>query len=355
MGQKLIPIRNTDGSIADMQSLSRAEQAGLSANKHAAQNVFIEYMSRMAKNTLRVQRVALAKYAEFLEAVGLDPGDLQFDPQAWKGITWGMVEAFKKWLVGDGYAIATINLMLSSIRTYTGLAAKAGVISVEESILISHVKGYSDQEAIHIDDQREKTRVGVKKESPVRLTPRQAKRLKLHPDVPQGRRDAVLMCLLLDHGLRCSEVAGLKVGDFDLEAGQMTFYRPKTNDTTTHNLSDDTLRAVWDYAEYGDMPIGSNEFLLRSSRKNKSGEILTGPGMSARGISKRVQRLGWELLGIDNLSPHDCRHYWATYWAKHINELPRGVFTLKEAGGWKSLSMVDTYIEASKIANEGMS
>jgi hypothetical protein len=35
--------------------------------------------------------------------------------------------------------------------------------------------------------------------------------------------------------------------------------------------------------------------------------------------------------------------------------LPRGVFTLKEAGGWKSLSMVDTYIEASKIANEGMS
>jgi hypothetical protein len=62
----------------------------------------------------------------------------------------------------------------------------------------------------------------------------------------------------------------VKVGDFDLEAGQMTFYRPKTNDTTTHNLSDDTLRAVWDYAEYGDMPIGSNEFLLRSSRKNKS-------------------------------------------------------------------------------------
>jgi integrase len=35
------------------------------------------------------------------------------------------------------------------------------------------------------------------------------------------------MCLLLDHGLRCGEVGGLKVSDFKGSIGEMTFYRPK--------------------------------------------------------------------------------------------------------------------------------
>jgi integrase len=46
----------------------------------------------------------------------------------------------------------------------------------------------------------------------------QAKVLKSQPDSPQGRRDVLLMCLLLDHGLRVGEAIRLEVVDFnDLE------------------------------------------------------------------------------------------------------------------------------------------
>jgi integrase len=37
----------------------------------------------------------------------------------------------------------------------------------------------------------------------------------------------LLMCLLLDHGLRVGEVVRLQVADVDLKAGELRFYRPK--------------------------------------------------------------------------------------------------------------------------------
>jgi len=39
------------------------------------------------------------------------------------------------------------------------------------------------------------------------------------------------MCLLIDHGLRVSEVADMKVTDLDIATGIMTFYRRKLDKT----------------------------------------------------------------------------------------------------------------------------
>jgi integrase len=62
-----------------------------------------------------------------------------------------------------------------------------------------------------VDSTRAPTRKGAKKAQPVSLTPEQAARLKAQPDTPQGRRDALLLGLLLDYGLRVGEVAGLQI------------------------------------------------------------------------------------------------------------------------------------------------
>ncbi len=71
-------------------------------------------------------------------------------------------------------------------------------------------------------------------------------------------------------------------------------------------------------------------------------------GISERAISWRVRELG-EQVGVTGLSPHDCRHYWATYWADKVD-----VLRLQEAGGWSSLTMPRRYVEDAEIANEGM-
>lgn len=78
------------------------------------------------------------------------------------------------------------------------------------------------------------------------------------------------------------------------------------------------------------------------------GGSLTDTGMTEWSISQRVRTLG-ERIGLDGLSAHDCRHYWATYWADKVD-----VLRLQEAGGWSSLAMPRRYVEESEIANEGM-
>jgi integrase len=358
-----ITIVGGDGELVTDADAERMRQAGQIANVAASARVVGDYLTRCAANTRRRQSFELTTFADFLDAAGSlgggirrfarDVGDFPAsdpDPAAWSGVTWGIVAAFVCWLLDTGYAVGTVNVHLATVRRYAQLAHTAGVIDHDEHSRICTVKGYTYEQGVNLDGQRETTRIGDKKDEPTRISNEHADRLKDQPDTPQGRRDALLMCLLIDHGLRVSEVAALTVDAFDLTAGTMTFYRPKVKLTQTHDLSADTRQALGGWIDSGDCPVMQDMPVLRASRK---GGALTDAGISNRAIAKRVKVLG-EAVGIDGLSPHDCRHYWATYWAQRVDRLPRGVLSLQEAGGWNSLAMPRRYVEAARIANEGM-
>lgn len=339
-----MPERNIVPSSG--RSLSLPGDVGQAANRAAARIAFGEYRDGKAANTLERQDAGLARFDEFLRGVGVVPsGDLALDPLAWQGVTWGLVAAFKYWLREQGFAIGTINVRLTTVRIYAGLAYRAGVLPEAEHLAIQGVRGYSRKEGRHVDERRAQTRVGDKKALPVRISLPDAEALKDQPTTPQGRRDELLMCLLLDHGLRCGEVADLAVEAVDLSAGLLTFFRAKVSKTQTHRLTPDTLRALRAWFSSGDAP-GRGEPLLRKS--HKSGQLLS-PGMSERAITRRVQVLG-ERIGIEGLSAHDCRHWWATRAA----EQGTSPFVLQEAGGWSSLAMPRRYVDDARIANEGI-
>ncbi len=321
-----------------------ARSIGLNANRAAARSRFNEYRSRRALETLRRQDADLSLFHEFLELHSLLTGDLSREAEAWRPVTWGLVEAFVKWQLNEGYAVKSINVRLSTVKSYSRLAMQSGSITPQEYALIRAVQGYSFREQVRIDQRRPVRRIGLKKEEPVKITPDQARQLKIQPNTPQGRRDALMMCLLLDHGLRVGEITILSTADLDLERGVLRFYRPKVNKEQVHRLSRETLRAVKSYKNNGDLP--ANGLLLRRSKKN---EELGEPGMSERGVTARVRLLG-ERLGIPGLSAHDCRHYWATSAARNGTD----PFTLQEAGGWSSLAMPRRYVEDNDIANEGV-
>lgn len=328
------------------------EMAGQAANQVAARHVFEDYRQRKSANTLRRQKADLDLLVRFLTEFNAAPdGDLQTDPESWRGTSWGLVEAFRRWQLDQGYAVQSINVRLSTVKRYAALAFKAGIIAAEDYALIQAVTGYTHQESQYVDEKRISvglpTRKGAKKAEAVTIPPDTAQALKLkHPETPQGRRDALLMCLLLDHGLRCGEIARLKVSDFNLSDGLLTFYRPKVDKVQTHTLSKDTRLMLTAYINGGDCPEGAESPLLRSS--NKSGK-LTKPGMSERAITKRVNELGL-IWGIQNLSAHDGRHSWATRAARNGTD----PFALQEAGGWNSLAMPRRYVEEAQIANEGV-
>ena len=321
--------------------------------------MFADYTERKAATTLRRQRADLATFATYLEAVQFYPTGsaaeqrqhaegLQTDPAAWEAITYGLVAGFVRWLLQNAYAVGTVNLKLSTVKQYAKLALQAGTLDATQHALIRTVSGYKFGEQSKVDEKRSAsggaTRRGDKKAAAITLTGAQVKALKHQPDTPQGRRDALLMCLLLDHGLRVGEIAALEGTAIDLEQGALKFYRAKVGKTQTHRLSQDTLRAVRVWFESGDAPAVGR--LLRACTK---GGALGAAGMGERAITKRVNTLGIRI-GVAGLSAHDGRHSWATRAAQHKTD----AFALQEAGGWNSLAMPRRYVEAVKIANEGV-
>jgi integrase len=204
-------------------ALTHPLTVGQAANEVAAKYAFTDYRSRKAKNTLTRQDTDLVLFAEYLAQVGHTIScHLATEPEAWLGITWGLVEGFIRWQLQKGFAVSTVNVRLSTVKAYARLAVRAGALDRTEFAMIRTVSGYSHKEATRIDQARQAAdlptrykRPGAKKAEVVSLTREQAASLKTQPDTPQGRRDALLMCLLLDHGLRCGEVASLQVSDFD--------------------------------------------------------------------------------------------------------------------------------------------
>jgi integrase len=348
-----------DDSFSQIVLPIGADEIGRAVNAAAARTLFADYRSRLAENTRRRHDADLASFGDFLVDAGLrrypganhpegldELGNLSADPQAWKGLTWGMVQAFRAWLLHQGYALGTVNLRLSTVRTYARLAMQAGAIPDSEALRIREVKGYAHREATRIDEARRAadtpTRLGLKKAEPARMSESQAHQLKHLPgNTPTDRRDNLLMCLLLDHGLRVGEVVRLRTEDVDMQSGILRFLRPKVSRVQRHKLSGDTLEALQKLLARGEVERPGP--LLR--RMEKDGQ--PGRGLSVSGANYRVGELG-RLVGIDNLSPHDCRHYWATLAAASGTD----PFALQEAGGWASLAMPRRYVEEQKIANQ---
>src|SRR5687768_17485248 len=190
--------------LLDLPTTDLASASG-AADAAAARRVFDDYRDRLADETARRHDDDLACFASFLAAAGVSTHlstDLSSGPAGWSGVTWGLIAAFVEWQLAEGYAIGSINVRLSTVKVYARLATKAGSISPEEYALIKLVSGYRHAEGRRIDRRRERTRKGSKKETPTSISTAQAAQLKAQAD----GRDRLLMCLLLDHGLRIGEV-----------------------------------------------------------------------------------------------------------------------------------------------------
>ena len=362
----------TNGSLAQIAQL---------ADRAATNYIFLDYHQRRSVQTLRTQAAALLLWVTYLDSIGamnamaaqaakwamdqftavewqaldeyakgkneaiqltIAAHYCQSEPAAWQGVSWGLVEGFVKWLLNQGYSISSVNNRLASIRVYVRLAAKAGIVPPAEHARIREVRGYGQTEGKRINEKRPYTRIGHKKEEALVLTAQQARQFKnSHPPTPQGIRDRLMVCLLLDLGLRASEVAGLKVTDFT-ESGIVIVYRQKTDTTDRMILSADIHRALVDYEPH----MRQSGILLRGSRK---GGKLTDDVMSVRAISSRIKTLGRDILDIWELSPHDLRHTWATQAAKNSNP-----FVLRDAGGWTNMQTPSRYVERAKTVNEGI-
>lgn len=367
MTKQITPL--SENPIMGSSSTDRQVVIGQLADDAARAGVFAEYQKDKPANTLRRQVGDFAVFARYLFDLTFyactsesdvhaqtkqHAAALMSDPAEWARITFGIVSGFVQWQLQQGYAIDSINVRLATVKRYVSLAFQAGYIDADNAAKIASVRGFAYGKRAEVDKRRsadgQAIRKGAKKESAVTLTKTQRRALKTQPDTPQGRRDALLMCLLLDHGLRCGEIAALDVSAFTLDdekrVGHFTFYRQKVRKTQTHDLTRDSYKAARAYIAQ-DAPTGG-KLLCASVKGGKLDK--SGKGMSERAITKRVEYLG-RILGIEGLSAHDGRHSAATEVARRKDvTLDRMV----EMFGWNSPAMALTYIETAKRANEGI-
>ena len=322
--------------MSDETAIIQVGGAGLAgvaalADEFARATRLTRYQEGLRDETIRRQKTDLLTFARFLSSIGIVAGDFYNDLHSWQGIGAGLLEAFIAWQKLQGYSIGTINVRLATVKAYCHLAYDMGILDVDTHTHIQGVKGIQRKQARNIDARRETTRIGAKKAQAVDIPVELLPKLK-HPATGfLSKRDALLMCLLLDHGLRVGEIAILKRNQIHLRGRTLTFYRPKADEPQTDRLTNDTYEAARAY-----LPTlaGKQESLF---------------GLAIISVQERVRMLG-ELVGIRGLSPHDCRHSWVIRAARHGTPLER----LKQAGGWSNIQTPLRYIKDSAIANEGV-
>jgi type 1 fimbriae regulatory protein FimE len=148
-------------------------------------------------------------------------------------------------------------------------------------------------------------------------------------------RDRTLILVAYRHGLRVSELVGLKWDQFDLKRGQVHINRLKNGSPSTHPIEGDELRLLRRLQrEYPDVP-----FVFTTER---------GGPLTRSTVSKLVSRAGHEAELPFPVHPHMLRHGTGYYLAN------KGVptRTIQAYLGHKSIQHTVRYTELSAKAFE---
>ncbi len=322
---------NNETSLIQQPSIPMEQVASIAeaAREHTALE---RYQDNLSDETLERQGYDLALFARFLDSIHTSPGDFYNDIEAWRHINAGLVDGFLQWCKHQGYAIGSLNVRLATVKAYCKVAHEAGVMPTATYVRIQGVKGIPHRSARHVDKRRDVTRVGTKKARAVDIPDLLIDALK-HPGTGQlAARDRLLMCLLLDHGLRVGEVAILKKTHINLATKLLTFSRPKVDkEDQLHLLTDDTYAAAIAYLP----TIPEDQESLFD--------------LAVSSIQERVRMIG-RAVGIPNLSPHDCRHSFSDRAARSGATLDE----LMQAGGWTNYQTPLGYLKRRAIANDGI-
>jgi len=154
-----------------------------------------------------------------------------------------------------------------------------------------------------------------------------ARLLDFEPATPLDRRDRAMVELFYGSGLRLSELVGLDVRNLDLAAGFVEVIG-KGNKARRVPLGSHCIAALHahldDAGHAGARPV----FASRSGRR-----------LGARGVQKRLKRLGARQLGTDAVHPHMLRHSFAS----HLLESSGDLRAIQELLGHADISTTQIY------------
>lgn len=149
----------------------------------------------------------------------------------------------------------------------------------------------------------------------------------------EDRRDMAIMRVLLDCGVRISELAGLRVADVDLKQYDAITVTGKRGKTRSVPFGDNTAKALERYLRD-----------RRAHRHADSEALWLGQrgAMSVWGVDERIRRRA-EAAGLDGVHAHRFRHTAAADWLASGGQ-ERDLMRLM---GWDSEAMLAVYGRAT--------
>jgi integrase len=140
--------------------------------------------------------------------------------------------------------------------------------------------------------------------------------LALCDDSPVGRRDRSMLLVMLDTGVRVSELVQLLLADVDLDAGRIRVLHGKGNRQRLVAFGDGCREDLLSYLEARGYEPGPLFLAVTGHRR-----LQLGVGLRPNGVKQMLRRLG-RSSGLPRVHCHRFRHTFAT-WAieQHAREL----------------------------------
>lgn len=151
---------------------------------------------------------------------------------------------------------------------------------------------------------------------------------------PTADRDRAIIVLLLDTGLRASELCNLQIRDYDRERGSVYVRDGKNGKDRTVYVGDGAKRAIWRY------------LLGRRDARDNAPLFATGSGrhIDRNNLRQTLQRIG-KRAGVSGVTVHRFRHTFAITFLRNGGNL----LALQELLGHEKLDTVRIYARLASV------
>lgn len=154
---------------------------------------------------------------------------------------------------------------------------------------------------------------------------------------PYHRRNVALILVLLDTGIRVSELCNLKRRDLDLETGRIAVINGKGNKSRMVYIGDRARRGLWRYLAENELAEDASPIFPNTD----------GFPLSRSRVRKIVANLG-KRADVKNVYPHRFRHTFAIQYLRNGGD----IFTLQRLLGHSTLEMVRRYLALADVDAE---
>ncbi len=147
---------------------------------------------------------------------------------------------------------------------------------------------------------------------------------------PTALRDQVIIRLLVDTGIRASELCALTLRDVDLENQRIKVYGKGAKERIL-GIGVRTTKSVWRYIMSKDLQFPANPLISLVDDETKP--------MERRALGKLLSRIG-KRAGVPKVHPHRFRHTFAITYLRNNGD----IYSLQAMLGHTSLEMVREYL-----------